>query len=556
MALPPVDAAGFPSDEPALDPLVFPDFIPEGKVLPNIPHPKEDFPEWTTAPYNNVAVPVTFHDLIRLSGDPRDNPALYAAAVDTMRATNDYFWGQRGIDGYSLTQDRLEAMRAWLQENGHDNEIYPMPPDPRTLFVKEDVDDNPLDDGADSLWIQMFDYVQRMPDDVWEEALTWTRNDLEEDAARDGRGAQHLISHFFVRYMAWNEFISGDSVRSQMIQEDQQPSFDQLQEFFHRVDVAQNGVTFADICHNFHRARDTQMLLYRIEHFATLRIYPERASRTGEMEPVESRYLRKPDPTPAELDRLLASLANEGGFVTLFGLVNRYYPSERNIARITTALEAVALPDATGRNFVTMEAVDLIDAGDEDCINGITDEELRQRFTTRGWDLDRFRVWLEGYLYFDEEEGRLFPLYLREDNDDRETREESIRKRNRRRIKMTWDAATIQDDYRWDRDGMRYIQKERPDAAGEPDAEDSPTETDGSDAAAELPAPEAGPSSRTRGAKRLANGSSRPARSAKKARTGGRVQCSETTQAGAPCRRTKNGEPDEEWNCGLHGRRH
>ena len=58
MALPPA-APAFNLAESNLDPLALPDNLPEG-VVPYVPFPKEDYPEWTTTLYDNVDVPQTF----------------------------------------------------------------------------------------------------------------------------------------------------------------------------------------------------------------------------------------------------------------------------------------------------------------------------------------------------------------------------------------------------------------------------------------------------------------------------------------------------------------
>lgn len=589
MALPPATAPAFNLEESNLDPLVLPDNLPEG-VVPNVPFPKEDYPEWTTTPYDNVELPQTFPNFIQLPENPREHPALYAAAIDTMRATNDYFW-QQIIDRDDRDTFTGKQVVLWQNTlNSPINAAYTRPPDYRTMLVEEDVNRKPLEKISSPLWMQASDDVAAMRDDVWEERLTWTRDRVRENTRRtaengpgdaqhgpedaengprdaeNGPGDEHQNLHgLFVRYLVWLEFIAGTSPRSQNIQEDVQPALEQLNMFFYQIRELENGVTLADICHAFPRARNTQMLVYRIERFANLRTYPDEPSPTGAMEPVESKYIPKPNPTQEDLDRIQVTIQQEG-FAMFFGLVNRYYPSPENVELITTALEEVAVPNSTGRRFFARAAVALVDDGDESYVHGITIEELRERFTDRDWNLDWLPVLLEEYMYFDEREGRYFTLYLREDSNIRETREESILERNRYRIDLTWNPATVQDVFRWDRDRVEYVRQGSP-VVEDPAATIGGATAIGGDAADEEDDPERddpegddsegdGPSRHTRGvAKRKARGPPRPARAVKQVRAGHRVQCSGTTRANVQCRRTKAGAPGEVWNCGLHGRR-
>jgi hypothetical protein len=643
MALPPVAAPALTLSESDLDPLALPDDLPEG-VVPNVPLPKEDYPEWTTAPFSLLNIPQTFPRFIELPKDPRLHPALYAAAIDTMRMTNDYFYEKEGIDRNSLTEEQVEEIQ------NLDYTTFPRPPDLRTMLVEENVEDD-----ANILWLEAHTEVRKMPVMQWEHRLTNTRDDVEMMALRgnDIDGQQNLRG-LFVRYLVWHEFVAGTTYRSRRIQEDEQPDLEQLNLFFHQILKPANGVKLADICHAFPRARDIRKLVYRIERCATLRTYPDRDRGGGVLEPVENKYIPKPNPTQGDLDRIQDTVEQEG-FAKLFGLANPYFPSVANVGLITAALGEVAVPDSTGRRFFARATIDLAEAGDHNYIHGVTFEELRERFTQRGWDLGWFPVWLEEFMYFDAEEDRHFTRYLLPDSDIRTTREGSILERNSRRVELTWDPRTIQDTFRWDRDRVRYVRREPPvvedlaaaagedaaaagedaaaaredaaaaredaaaaredaaaaredaaaareedaaareedaaaredaaaaredaaavredaaaaredaaaareDAAGGAAGEDAAGGAAGEDAAGgaagEDAASEAGPGGRTRGAaKRPAPGPPRPTRAAKQARRGGIVQCSRRTRANNRCARTKNGERDEEWDCGLHGRR-
>lgn len=128
-----------------------------------------------------------------------------------MRATNDYFWQQRGIDRDSLTEDRVVRWQDAL--NMPRNVTYTRPPDYRIMFVEEDVNRNPLENGSNPLWFQACDDVYGMRDDEWEERLTWTRDRVRENTRRiveNGPGDEHQNRHgLFVRYLVWNECIAG-----------------------------------------------------------------------------------------------------------------------------------------------------------------------------------------------------------------------------------------------------------------------------------------------------------------------------------------------------------
>ena len=162
-----------------------------------------------------------------------------------------------------------------------------------------------------------------MRDDEWEQRLEHTRDHVRENLggdAEDGPGDEHQnLRRLFVRYLVWDEFVAARSERSRQIQTDVQPSFEQLNTFFFQF--METGATLADICHTFPQARDTQMLVYRIERFATLRTYPDRVSRTGAMEPVENRYIPKPFVTLKDRDRIQGTIVPEGVVTRIaFGL--------------------------------------------------------------------------------------------------------------------------------------------------------------------------------------------------------------------------------------------
>lgn len=71
----------------------------------------------------------------------------------------------------------------------------------------------------------------------------------------------HFIMRLFTRYLVWHE-------HSNKEREDVQPDYANLATFFGK-ERSKKGVSLADICHAFPHARDVEMLVWRIEHFAS-----------------------------------------------------------------------------------------------------------------------------------------------------------------------------------------------------------------------------------------------------------------------------------------------
>lgn len=472
----------------------FPESLPS-EIEANVPYPVENYPDWTTTPYTEIDIPHDFPDFINLP-DPTVEPAYYAAAVDTIRVTNDYFTSHH-YSASSVTKAQVQFTREqWpflTEEDGSEVMLYParafpMPPDPRTFYVQESEGD-PLNAQHISLWIIACERVIDMEDSEWELWLSYTRQSLDNKRklSEDGDDSSWMIA-IFVRFLVWHELVHGTTGRAKAFREEQ-PTADQLEAFFAHKDSGEDSeATLVELCHQFPHARNAQMLVYRIERFATL--IPQRSltTETGAIDPVESQYARKLDPTKEGIALAVASLLkNVGSSVSIGELEERYWPSVENSRLIINELNTIARPDVTtGRSILVAHGTPShteIEAtfNGTDYLNGFTLAEIAQRFQNRVWSLANFRSGLTGFTYFDDngddsDDGpRFYPLYMDEESHFLSP-EESIAFRNRERIRM-WDPDRIDQDYRWDRTLMRYIPRsERMQLIDNTGAEGSPTE--------------------------------------------------------------------------------
>ncbi|KAF9699939.1 hypothetical protein EKO04_001496 [Ascochyta lentis] len=592
----------------------FPDSLPPSAQI-TVPFPVNNHPTWTTYPYAGVDIPATFDNIITpYLPNARLEPVLYAAAVDTIRMTNRYFElvGQyRGTD-WPLTEKLVrQKEREWRNkiQKGEDGRyqvlfpqnLFPRPPDLRTLFVKEAMGD-PTDDKLNALWIRACKDLHIMSDETRERYLGYTRDELIEKA-KLRTDDSWLILEIFKRYLVW-----WDHVMEQP--EDVQPSRAEMEAFFARDDVRTNGATLVEICHAFPYARDVQMLVYRIERFATLQPQPAVKTAAGVDDPVESRYIRHAVPTVDNIKATISDhLLKEGSSISFPELLEQYWPNSGNQQIIADSLVIFAQPDVTTGRFISKHHLgpnkDEIYAQMEDPVNGYTFEDLARRFPNRVWSLAQFEEDMASIAYFDGDEQRCFPLYEQvgdvDPDEERQfmTAEESRTYRNKMRIDLTWDPDTIDDEYLWDLDTLEYVKRsERLQLSGlsqiatTPYEPPSPTEVastidrsrspephdplpSGVDATVQTtpnaPPAAAGPgspsrapeptteeSSRNRPPKRSATEPPEAAKGPKKARTAGntgKIRCSQHTQKGTRCKKSKDrAEGETSWDCGVHNR--
>ncbi|KAJ4381724.1 hypothetical protein N0V86_003089 [Didymella sp. IMI 355093] len=596
------------------DSLEFPDEVPLD-VEVDLPFPSNNHIQWTSVSYTNIDIPPTFDDDVTLP-DHDDEPVLYAAAVDTIRMTNRWFelagsYSSERSRRYPLTErllrQKAENWRNRKKEDGKPadalfpEEGYYDPPDRRTLFVKRELGD-PTDDKLPSLWITACHDVNRMSDLTWEQYLGYTREQLIDRAeTRVNKSEGWLVLEIFKRYLVWRELFEGQSKRARRFQE-RQPTWAELEEFFSREHVKQNGATFIDICHEFPHARDYVMLVYRIEHFATLEEQKPVVTKHGVDDPVESRYMPQPRPSEEEIESVVYDLLDRDGCASLRYMADQHWPIRVHDALVRAAFDTLdAHPDVTTGNYFLAvksptreEILDVVlNLLPSPYVNGFGLQELAGYFPNRVHDLEGFHRTFSDLIYHDTAEQRYFPLYQHSDTGAMISREASMMTRDRARLRMsTGSNGTLI----WDRDQQQYTPRYPPNphlgmfgSIREPTVDPgshteslAPTDDPASpppqpvnalseitgwgfapvDSGAASPraiapvaeiAP-AAPAPSEPGKKRGRDGETdEPQGKNKKPKKAPKVKCSRQTLKGTRCKNTKGAEDGEvEWDCGRH----
>jgi hypothetical protein len=599
------------------DSLEFPDEVPLDAEV-DVPFPSNNHTQWTSVPYTNIDIPPTFDDHVTLP-DYDDEPVLYAAAVDTIRMTNRYFelvgtYSSERSKSYPLTEkllrEKAESWRARKTEDGKPadalspEEGYYDPPDPRTLFVKRELGD-PTDDKLPSLWITACHDVNRMSDLSWEQYLGYTREQLVDRAeTRVNKSEGWLMLEVFKRYLVWRELAERESERAQRFRE-RQPTWAELEEFFNREDVRKSGATFVDICHAFPRASDYVMLVYRIEHFATLEEQKPVVTKHGVDDPVESRYMPQPRPSEEEIANVVYDLLDRDGYASLRYIADQHWPIRVHSALVRAALHTLdAHPDVTTGNYFpateTPTRNEILNVAlntlPSPYVNGFALQELAGYFPNRVRDLQHFHRTLSDLVYHDADEQRYFPLYQHADTGGMLSREASMMTRDRARLRMSTGAG---GNLVWSREQQQYTPRHAHNAhrgmfggMGEPivgtgSRTESLASTD--DPASPPPPPQpvnalsaitgwgfapvdfgaaspratapptetspAAPAASGLGGKRGREGETQEPQGKNKKPKTPRVRCSRHTLKGTRCKNTKGAEEGEgEWDCGRHAK--
>lgn len=455
----------------------YPTSIPPSTQV-TVPFPVDNHPGWTTYPYAGVDIPDTFDNLITTHlPNALIEPVFYAAAIDTIRMTNRYFElvGQYRTTGRPLTARLVrQKEREWRNEktkdrSGNDTALYPpstypRPPDLRTLFVKEDMGD-PTNDKLKSLWTRACRDFQSMTPPTFDRYLRSTREELIAKAkARLEEDESWLILELFKRYLVWRNFVMQQT-------DDQQPTRAQMEAFFARPEVVANGATLVEICHVFPYARDTQMLVYRIERFATLKSQPSVITKAGAVDPVESRYVRNRVPSEQEIRTTAGQhLAAIQSSVSFPELLTQYWPTTGNHQIIADVLVTVARPDVTTGRFILLsndgpDPVEIASVLRKDNLDGLTVRDIAELLPNRVTSFDELANTIQdsNFAYFDQTERSYFPMYESESSDYEGRMRDSVLHRNKLRLAKTWNAETIEDEYRWDAPTQRYVKwAERP----------------------------------------------------------------------------------------------
>jgi hypothetical protein len=227
-----------------------------------IPEPIERHPKYTHNTHSHAKSPSSFPSLYTLPIYTA-HPAYYAAAIDTIHYTNNYFDGVG--NGYGYANDMtapcvLEELAYW-RSGRPDEAKYPTPPDLRTLYVK-------YLKGSARLLVPGDDtsVVGRVWDKACEEfaAMTeleksgWLRMTkafrVAENARRDppypGDGVvfDHMWLRIFKRWLVWKEHVQALEVGEI---EEKEPSAADLASFFGSASVKEKGASLADVCHTF-----------------------------------------------------------------------------------------------------------------------------------------------------------------------------------------------------------------------------------------------------------------------------------------------------------------
>ncbi|KAJ4991981.1 hypothetical protein SVAN01_02576 [Stagonosporopsis vannaccii] len=457
--------------------LVFPASLPNDTEV-EVPFPANSHPWWTAEPYAGMGLPATFDNFLTLPS-PSQEPAYYAAAADCVRMTN-WFFGVTGTYNplAPLTEEHVQHLiRRWpsrINARGRrvklaPAEHFPLPPDGRMLFVKEGMGDC-TDNSVPVVWVAACKSVARMSDAEWERCLGLSRDQLiAQSEARFGGDDSWLVKEIFKRYLVWRELVHGVSERAKAFA-DEQPSAEQLEEFFEKEEFKTKGATLVDLCHAFPHARNPQMLVYRVEHFATLTEQPSVPTALGVEDPVESRYIRKPDPTKRAIKTALSALLLEpGNSVDFLELGEEYFLSSANRQLILNVLASRTARDVTTGRYIkagtSPDTPELCNTMAQlDFANGFTLTELAARFPYRVSSLNTLLQSIKEFTYHDEDEQLYFPLFPTAEGHFTSV-DESLVQRTQMRIILfdphgALDAATIENEHDWDRVTMRYMPRE------------------------------------------------------------------------------------------------
>ncbi|KAF2130533.1 hypothetical protein P153DRAFT_356282 [Dothidotthia symphoricarpi CBS 119687] len=283
----------------------YPDTLSPTELANTTVHPPRELdPEYTTDPFD--VLPPSFPATKELP-DPLVHPALYAAAADVIRLTNYYLWAH---GPYSVPPKEEWVIQEALKFPGR----FPLPPDPRTLYVKEGGGD-PTGDGK-KLWTKACRVVKKMGVEEKKRFLKTTRQqhlDVHNSGYKDtiAHFEKHMM-RFFCRYLVWREHVNSNH-------DDEQPSRQEMEEFWTRHE---SGASLAEICHAFPNARDMHMLVYRIERFA---VYTPKPAVDGD--PTESLYMRKRVPSRFEIQEDIQDHLEIVGAATLPQLLQEVYPN-------------------------------------------------------------------------------------------------------------------------------------------------------------------------------------------------------------------------------------
>ncbi|KAF1845313.1 uncharacterized protein K460DRAFT_282414 [Cucurbitaria berberidis CBS 394.84] len=545
--------------------LEYPDTIPlSTRANIRIHPPRECDPEWTSKNKGPGDTLPSFPALISLP-NPLANPALYAAAADTIRISN---WRFKEHAPYTqvLKEEHVKQLAKGWRLMYPDEVKYPFPPDLRTLYVKTD-DKHPAPaEGGLPLWTQACEEFQEMNGFEKPAFLSKTRAQHNRENELDGHGiekAEKLYLRIFKRYLVWKEHAEKEDERH-----DQQPTRKELQDFFAKAEVQKNGATLADICQSFPEAKDIEMLVFRIEGVA---VYTDKPDEEGD--PVESVYMPKPAPTKDKIEEVVMAALTEHGAISLEKLLKLIYPlgfgHEQAFAAV---IKKLAKPTLTGDNFALESSPSPSAAQIRSIlspVNGLTFKYLVQSFSGRLLEESALLAPLSEAAYQDTD--GLWYLRLIETNgevvmDEGLNRQYRAIERlhhmiNNSRLEL---VHLLNDVVVWDSNTGRYMKKAKTPEAIEiyrevvttPIPSPSPTEV-GTPPPQPPPSPE-GRANQSRG-KRKHVEEDKPKQLSKKTKRQPQgdddtilVRCNGVTQQMRQCKKKQRRPRGETFNCGKH----
>ncbi|CAO2655800.1 Nn.00g046030.m01.CDS01 [Neocucurbitaria sp. VM-36] len=521
-----------------------------------VPMLREHDPEWTSKGNGLTNALPSFPSLITLPA-PQTQPALYAAAVDTIRISN-WRFKEHGPYTRVLLEKHVKKQAEDWRKQFPNEEKYPLPPDLRTLYVKTGDKHPAPGEGGKPLWTLACEEFQAMKDFGKPGFLRKTRAQHIRENELEGRGVEQeerLYLRIFKRYLAWKEHAERADERR-----DQQPTRKEMQDLFAKAEVQKTGATLADICHAFPDAKDIEMLIFRIEGFAVFTVKPDEKE-----EPVENVYMPKPAPNEHEIEEQVSKVLNEHGPLSLEELQELMYPfgfgHEHAVASV---VKNIAKPTLTG-NMFGLEASPGPSAARirsvMSPVNGHTFEALVQSFSDRLLLEAALLAPLKEVAYQDSD-GLWYPRYFQANDqllmDDDRNR---LRRTEERLYHMVDNsplalARLLNDVAVWDSGLGRYVKK----------VETKPVEIE-----QEVEIPPVSPSSRTEVGtppssqpraskiKRKRSEEDEPRQATKKTKHQVEVgsdtvlvRCNGTTQQGRQCKKKQRRLRGETYNCGKH----
>lgn len=229
----------------------------DGKVdaakLPAVPLPQVYTICWTEpASTGNGATHFPPSDTSVVSvPDPQADPALYNAAIDTIRCSNDFFVKSGCGSGKKMENDHptkealYEFAQAFIDRFPDSN--YPNPPDLRSLCVT-DKDYHPVDKNVpwgSRLWVVACKRFEKLSVDEKVVLLRKTnaeQQQLYKRAFKDVNIYNDFLVEVFMKYLAHYEI----SERNKTAPQDVQPTEAELDAVF-RAPETKDGITLYDL---------------------------------------------------------------------------------------------------------------------------------------------------------------------------------------------------------------------------------------------------------------------------------------------------------------------